>query len=143
MKFNKKTFCALVLIGMLGISPLCHAQTSGDKTSTGAVKQETQDQRDEAVHKSKEDLDNLDKRIDELEAHIDESWDKMNKAARENARASLKELRKQRTQVAEWYGSLKSSAGDVWKRMEKGFSDAVKSLNDTWEKTEKEFGSNK
>jgi len=143
MKFKKKTFCAFMLIGMLGITPLCYAETSSDKTSIDEVKQEAQDQRDEAIHKTKAALDNLDKHIDALEARVDESWDKMNKAAREKARASLKALRKQRTQVAEWYGGLKNSADDAWGHMEKGFSDAYKSLNDAWKKSEKEFGSNK
>lgn len=86
---------------------------------------------------------NLDKRIEELEARVDESWGKMDKAAREKARANLKALRKQRTQVAEWYGSLKSSTGDAWEHMKKGFSDAYKALNDAWEKSEKEFESGK
>jgi hypothetical protein len=142
MKF-KEVLYAFMLVGLLGIIPLCHAETSSDKTSTGVTKHETQVQRDETIHKNKSALDDLDKRIDELEASIDKSWDKMNKAARENARASLKELRKQRIQVAEWYGSMKNSAGDAWKHMEKGFSDAYKSLLDAWEKSEKEFRSNK
>lgn len=154
MKFEKKILCAFMLIGMLGITPLCYAETSSDKTSIEEVKQETQDllqtlnaytvdQKDEAIHKTKAALDNLDKRVDALEARVDESWDKMDKAAREKARAGLKALRKQRTQVAEWYGRLKSSTGDAWEHMKKGFSDAYKALNDAWEKSEKEFGSNK
>ena len=143
MKFTKKTLCALMLIGMLGITPLSYTEASGEKTSIDEIKQEAQDQRDEAIHKTKEALDDLDKRIDELEAQIDKNWDKMNKAAREKSRDSLKMLRKQRIQVAEWFGSLKNSAGDAWKHMEKGFSDAYKSLNKAWEKSEKEFGSDK
>jgi chromosome segregation ATPase len=149
MKYTKKTLCAFMLIGILGIIPLCYAETSIEE-----VKQETHDliqtlnaytvdQRDEAIHKTKAALVNLDKRIDELEASVDKSWDKMDKAAREKARASLKALRKQRTQVAEWYGSLKSSSGDAWEHMKKGFSDAYKALNEAWEKSEKEFGTNK
>ena len=140
MKFKEMTLCAVVLIGMLGLSPLCHAQTSSDKKSGDAVKQEPQNQRDEAIQKTKTALDDLDKRIDELESDIDKNWDEMNKAARDSARDSLRALRKQRIQVAEWYGGLKNSAGNAWKQVEKGFSDAVKSLNDAWEKAEKEFG---
>lgn len=140
MKFTKNFICAFMLIGILGITPLSYAETSSEKTSIDEIKQEAHDQRDEAIHKTKEALDNLDKRIDELEAHVDKNWDKMNKAAREKARDSLKVLRKQRIQVAEWFGSLKNSAGDAWKHMEKGFSDAYKSLNKAWEKSEKEFG---
>jgi len=63
----------------------------------------------------------------------------MNKAAREKARDSLKALHKQRTKVAEWYGSMKSSSADAWKHMKQGFSDAFKALYNAWEKSEKEF----
>lgn len=143
-----------MLIAMLGITPLCYAETSSDKTSIKEVEQETQDliqslkaytadHRDEATQKTKAALDKLDKRIDALEKRIDNNWDKMDKTAREKARASLKTLREQRTQVAEWYGSLKNSTVDAWEHMKKGFSDAYRTLHGIWEKTEKEFGINK
>jgi len=67
-------------------------------------------------------LDKLDKRIDALEVHVDESWDKMDKDTRKKARDSLKALRKQRNQVAEWYGSLKSSTENAWEHMKQGSS---------------------
>ena len=156
MKYEKKSRCAfmVMLIAMLGIAPLCHAETSSDRTSLEEVKQETQDllqtlkaytvdQRDEAIQKTKAALDNLDKRIEALETRIDNNWDKMDAAAREKARASLKELRSQRTQVAEWYGSLKSSSGDAWEHMKEGFSDAYTALHDAWEKAAKDFSSDK
>ena len=152
-KMKTLTFL-LMLITMLGIAPLCYADKSGEKTSIEDVRQETReliqalksysaDQRDEAIQKSKSTLENLDRRIDALETRIDNNWDKMNKAARENARNSLKEVRKQRTKVAEWYGSLKSSSEDAWAHMKKGFSDAYNALYDAWEKSEEEFSSGK
>ena len=156
MKITKmKTLTFLfMLMTMLGIAPLCYADKSGEKTSIEDVRQETReliqalksysaDQRDEAIQKSKSTLENLDRRIDALETRIDNNWDKMNKAARENARNSLKEVRKQRTKVAEWYGSLKSSSEDAWAHMKKGFSDAYNALYDAWEKSEEEFSSGK
>ncbi len=143
MRLDKKTFFAFMLIGMLGITSTCYAETSSGKSAMNEVKQETQYQRDEVIRKTKAALDNLDKRIDTLEASVDKNWDKMNKAAHEKARDNLKSLRKQRIQAAEWYGSLKNSAGDAWKHMEKGFSDAYKTLNAAWEKSEKEFRAGK
>jgi len=156
MQFHK-TSCSVtiaVLIGMFSITPLCSAGTSNGKASIKEVKQEAHDliqaleaysseQRDEAIRKSKTALENLDKRIDALETRIDNNWDKMDKAARKKARASLQALHKQRTQVAEWYGSLKSGSADAWQHMKKGFSSAYKDLLDAWEKSEKEFGSGK
>ena len=154
MKFNKSSCSVLtyITIVLLTVTPLCYAETPKDKTSIEDVKQETKDmiralkdytadQRDEAIQKTKVALDNLDMRIDALETRIDNSWDKMDKAAREKARAGMKVLRNQRTQAAEWYGGLKSSSTEAWGHMKKGFSDAYKSLYDAWEKSEKEFGS--
>ena len=154
MSFKNKIFYVFMLTGVLGFTPLCYAETSVDKTSIKEVKKETQDllhalksytveQREEAIRKTKMALDKLDKRIDSLQTHIDDNWERMDKATREKARASLKALRKERTKVAEWYGSLKNSTGEAWEHMKKGFSNAYKSLNDAWEKTVKEFRSNK
>ncbi|MEE4357885.1 MAG: hypothetical protein V2I97_15565 [Desulfococcaceae bacterium] len=159
----KSKICAMMLIGILGLTPLCYAQTentgtSAEEVTTGTsieeVKKETQDllrtigsysadKRDEAVQKAKDGMNKLDKRIDALEAEIDKNWDKMNDAARRKARENLKALRKQRNQVAEWYGSMKTSSADAWEHMKKGFSDAYKALEDAWEKSEKEFNSGK
>lgn len=155
MKRNTNILCtAFLLIGLLALTPPCYAETSSDKTSIEEVKRETRDllqtlsaytveQRDELIHKTKAALDNLDKRIDALEKQVDARWDKMDKAARDNSRASLRELRNQRTQVAEKYGTLKNSTREAWEHMKKGFSDAYKNLSDAWEKSEKEFGSDK
>ena len=144
----------VILIAVLGFAPLSYAETPTDETSIKQVKQETQDliealkaysadQRDEAIHKSKAALDDLDKRIDALETRIDNNRDKMNKAAREEARSSLKSLRQQRVQLAEWYGGMKSSSSEAWEHMKKGFSSAFGAINDAWEKAEKEFESGK
>jgi uncharacterized membrane-anchored protein YjiN (DUF445 family) len=154
MKFEKTSCCAFVfsLVAVFAIVPLCDAGTSNYKTSIEEVKQETQDliqtlkaysadQRDEAIQKTKSVLENIDQRIDALETRIDNNWDSMNRAARENARKSLKTLHKQRTKVAEWYGSMKSSSVDAWEHMKKGFSEAYEALYDAWEKSEKEFSS--
>jgi chromosome segregation ATPase len=143
-----------MLIGILGVTPLCYAQTQTANTSIKEVKKETQDllktissysvdKKDEAVEKAKEGLDKLDKRIDELESRIDTSWDKMNEAARKKTRENLKALRKQRNQLAQWYGSMKTSSDNAWEHMKKGFSDAYKVLENTWEKSEKEFKNKK
>lgn len=155
MKFAKTScwFVLLMVLG-LGLTPLCSAETTGDKTSMTEVKQEakevvqtlkayTVEQRDEAIQKTKEALNHLDQRIEDLDRRIDKNWDKMDKAAREKARASQKALRNQRTEVAEWYGSLKGSSVEAWGHMKKGFSDAYTNLHEAWEKSEKEFGSDK
>ena len=144
----------LMLIGGLGIAPACYADTVSDKTSINDIKQETRELieslqaysvegRDEAIHKAKAALDRMDQRIDALQLRVDNNWDKMDKAAREKARASLKALHEQRTRVAEWYGSLKSSSADAWGRAKDGFSAAYMAFHDAWEKSEEASRSEK
>ena len=156
MKFQR-IFCSVIMvaaISMLGISSICFAETSTDKTTMEEVKQEMQDaiqalkeynidQRDEAVKDTKAALNRLDNRIEALETRIDNNWDTMNEAVREKTRTTLKSLRKQRTQMAEWYGGLKSSSTAAWEEIKKGFSDAYTSLYNSWEKAEKEISSSK
>jgi len=113
------------------------------KEATQAMKAYSFDQRDKAINNTKAALDKLDKRIDELEEEADKNWDNMSQVARNKTRDTLKALRKQRTELAEWYGSLKNSSAGAWGEMKKGFSDAYTSLHEAWEKAEKEFNSNK
>ena len=147
---------AMLVITLTGCTDSSAAKKaiSEDNTSIKEVKQETQDlvkalgaytagQRDKAVQKAKTALNNMDKRIDVLEKRIDDNWDQMNKAAREKARTNLKTLRKQRTEAAEWYGSLKASSAGAWEHTKKGFSEAYKALGDAWERSANEFDANK
>jgi hypothetical protein len=153
---RKHTGLSLILATLLGVAPLSHAaqheasKKAGAQTTAKQVRQEvadaaeaiknyTADNRDEAANKAKSALDALDARISALEAQIDRNWDKMDKAARERARNTMKALHEQRVQVAEWYGSLKNSTADAWEHTKNGFSDAYKSLRTAWEKAEREY----
>lgn len=154
MSLKNKLFYVFMLIGILGVTPICFAETSTDNTSIAEVKKETTEllqalrvytveQREEAIRKTKAALDKLDKRIDSLQAHIDRNWEQMDSAARNKARSNLDALRKERAQVTEWYGGLKNSTSDAWEHMKKGFSKAYSALNDAWEKSATEFNANK
>lgn len=157
----KKSSCYLfifTLMAIFGVTSSSYAESSrtessSQKTSMQDVQRETQDflqtlgtytsnQRDEAVRETKAALDSLDQQIDVLEMHIDNNWEQMSKSAQEQARSSLKALRKQRVQTAEWYGSLKSSSADAWEHTKQGFSEAYNALYKSWKKSQKEFGSN-
>jgi len=145
---TQRTTLALITVALLGLAPLSPAaQHEKEKTSAKAVRHEVADaaeaikqygadKRDEAARKAQAALDALDARIEALEARIDRNWDKMDQAAREQARSSLKTLRKQRVEVAEWYGALKNSTAEAWDQMKAGFSGAYTSLRRTWEQAE-------
>lgn len=147
---NSYWMVLLVCLVSLGISPVCLAGAADDETSIEEVRQEASDlmealknyaveQRDEAASASKAALDRLDERIDTLQTRIDEDWDKMSHAVREETRENLKALRDQRTRVAEWYGSMKASSASAWEEMKQGFSNAYGELTKAWEKAETEF----
>jgi hypothetical protein len=147
----KRNIFLLVLMGIVGIAPLCFAGTPSGNASLEQVKKETRDllhtlgaytadQKDKAVQQTKAALNKLNGHIDALEERVLSDWDKLDKASREKARESLRTLRKQRDQTAEWYGRLKASSGNAWEHTKKGFSDAYKDLSDAWEKSAKDFG---
>ncbi|MDA3970656.1 MAG: hypothetical protein PF442_04840 [Desulfobulbaceae bacterium] len=144
----------LFLAVILGTVPPGQASAGDDKATADQVKKEAKEllqalqtysaaQRDEAIEEVRAALEHLDNRIDGLEKRIDNDWDKMDRTAQKKARASLKELRRQRTNVAEWFGGLQSSSIEAWDHMKEGFSDAFNSLHQAWQKAEKEFSDSK
>ena len=141
---------AIVLAAILCLATTALPASEPDTDSAADIRRETAEllqalknygaeQRDEALARSRAALDNLDRRIETLEAGMLEKWEDMDQAARERARASLQALREQRTRVAEWYGSMKSSSASAWGHIRQGFSQAYQSLQDAWEKSEQEF----
>ncbi len=104
-----------------------------------ALKKYTADQREQALAKIESAQDSLDRRIERLEDDLARNWDRMDEAARDRARESLRALRQQRTEVAEYYGSLKSASSAAWGHIKQGFSSAYRDLHDAWQKAEGEF----
>lgn len=126
------------------------AQTTQEKTSWKDVKQEISEayqsvktysvkQKDEAVKKSKNMLDDLDARMDSLENDLEKKYDQMDQKAREKSRATMKSLRKQRDQVAERYYELKYSSGKAWEEIKKGFVESYRAISESFGKAAKEF----
>jgi chromosome segregation ATPase len=135
---------------IFSFTSIVYAKAADDKVTGEDVKKETQElidtlqqysiyQREEAIKKADQALNTIDGRIDELENRVDANWDKMTQAARQKTRANLKELRKQRNKLAEWYGGFKNSSSDAWGQMKKGFSKAYKTINTSWEKAKSEY----
>ena len=104
-----------------------------------AIEKYSVDQRDEAVKKAKAALDDLDARVDSLESRINKKWGQMDQSARQKARASLKALKKQRNEVAEWYGGLKHSSSNAWEDVKKGFLKSYQGLRDAFDKVYSQF----
>lgn len=133
------------------MTPVVFAQPpSVDKTTMADVKQEMSDaaraiknysidRREEAVKEIKSTLDNLDAHIERLESRLDEKADRMDQAARQKARATLKTLRKKRSEVAKWYDSMQHSSAGAWQEIKTGFLNSYKILQESFDKAQQEF----
>lgn len=151
---NMIVYVCIILLALISTIPLSNAETAPHKPTIEEVKKETQEylrvlksysaaQRDEAIEETEEILADLDTHIDALETEIDDNWDKMSKAARVEAQATLRALRKQRNEVAEAYGQWKASSAAGWEEMKKGFAKAYVDLQQAWEEAEKAYGAGK
>jgi hypothetical protein len=135
-----------------GFAPAQAPLTPDDKASINEVKKETRElmkavksysaaQRDQAIQEIEIAIIHLDNRIDALQARIDNRWDDMTQPAREQARASIRAMQKQRVKLAEWTGNLKGSSASAWDDIKRGFSQAYGDINKAWEKALNDFGS--
>lgn len=126
------------------------AEKSATSTTAKEVKQEVSEavraiknysvnQKEEAVKETKKLVDNLDAHIERFENWMEKKQSQMSKTTREKAKATLKELRKQRNEVAEWYGGLKHSSADAWEEVKQGFSKGYKALAKSLSKALDEF----
>jgi hypothetical protein len=142
---------ALALGALLAASPLSSAAETPAKRTTAkdvsekaedtgrAIKGYTVAQRDEAVKQAKAALDDADARIRRLERKLDNDWDKMDQAARNKGRATLNRLRRERNELAEWYGGLKHSSAEAWEEVKNGFSNSYDALKKSFARARKEI----
>ena len=126
------------------------ASSSSDKTSMKEVQQQMSEaataiknysveQRDEAGREVRETLDELDADIEHLQQRLDKKADHMDQAARQTARATLEDIRKQRNDLSEWYGGMQHSSSEAWLQIKSGFLKSFEMLQQTFEKAQKEF----
>ncbi len=142
---------ALALGTLLAASPMCvAAEAPAGKTAakevskkageTGrALKDYTVAQRDEALKQAKAALDDADARIRRMERKLDNEWDKMDETARKKSRAALNALRRERGELAEWYGGLKHSSAESWEQVKAGFVKSYDVLRESFAKARKGF----
>ncbi len=88
-------------------------------------------QRDKAVANTKTTLDAMDQRLEQLETRAEAKWSDLSRETREQRKAALRSLRKQRNQLAEWYGGIKHSSGDAWEEVKQGFVSAYDALSES------------
>jgi len=153
MKSRMGTNIAMVVIWIFLLTIAGHsfaAQTPEDDTTGKEVRQEVKealeavrnysaDKRDEAIKKVRIALDDLDRRIEDIETRVEEQWNQMDQSAREQAQVTLKTLRTKRTELAEWYGGMRHSSANAWEHVKQGFLDSYEALSKAYDKAVKEF----
>ena len=89
-------------------------------------------QREVAVEKAGATLDELDKQIEVLRQRTANDWGSLSVEAREARLTALKNLTRQRNDLAEWYGGMKYSSSQAWNEVREGFVDAYEVLQNAW-----------
>jgi TolA-binding protein len=132
-----------VATALAGIALPVVAQDTSPLTTSGKVRAEVSEameaiadysaqERDQALTQAREALDRLDAVIERREQALRENWAGMSEAARETARARLRDLREARNTLGERYGALKAGAGSAWEELKSGFSDAWSAFSEAW-----------
>ena len=96
-------------------------------------------QKDEAINKTKAVLADLDTRIDNMENRSAAKWRSISEATRKKEQAALRELKRERIKVAEWYGSMKNSTAETWEDTKKAFLKSTDALSDAFNKAEQQL----
>lgn len=103
------------------------------------LKQYSAAQRDQAMIEAEAMLRVMDDRIDMLEARARDEWTELSDSVRQQRKATLRGLRQQRNELAEWYGGMKHSSTDAWSSVKQGFIEAYGTLRDSFTEASAEF----
>ncbi len=117
-------------------APIAHAQDDGASASeewTQSIEKiETSgaEQRNEAVGAGESIAEAMDQRIEAMEQWVARNWDKLSAEAREDRQEIISDLRKQRNDLAEWFGAMKHSSAESWEEAKQGFVDVYNTMGE-------------
>jgi len=97
------------------------------------------DQRDAAVAKAGETLEQMDEQLAALQQRTDAEWAAMSAEARMTRTRLMRDLAAKRNELAEWYGGMKHSSAQAWGDVKDGFVDAYERLEIAWLEAVDEF----
>ncbi len=104
-----------------------------------ALKKYSVQQREQATARLGELLAELDAMIESLEQRLTDEGAKMDRLARDKARATLQRLREERTRLAEWYGGMKYSSAGAWEQIQKGLDESFDAFSEAMKRAAEEF----
>jgi ABC-type phosphate transport system auxiliary subunit len=96
----------------------------------------TAEQKDQAVMEAREAMAELNEQIERVRARAAERWSDMDESARQKTEEHLEKLDEEQAQLTDRFEALRSTSGDAWARVRKGFSEAYAELRDAWRETD-------
>jgi len=89
-------------------------------------------ERRQALSSARAAMERLDAELDRRQDALRENWNDMSAAAREEARAAMRDLRQARNRLGERYGALEAGADSAWDELTEGFVEAYRDLSELW-----------
>lgn len=142
----KPQMFAMFLAGALVVPAFAFAANDGDAETMSADQVQAQaaeamqalaeysaQERDQALSAAREAMAQLDQEIDAREETLRDQWADMSSSAREQAKASLAQLRRTRNALGERYGALESGMSSAWDELKDGFISAYDEVVEAWE----------
>lgn len=116
-----------------------HDSTADEvKSAAASIKDYSIEQKDAAVAKAQELIENMDDEMHVWEGRFKEKWADLKDSSKEKYNVSKEEIKKQREDVSEWLDKLENSTAEAWEDMKHGFVNTYNSFADSWKKTAKE-----
>lgn len=103
------------------------------------LKKYSASQRDEALSQAQQTLAAMDRRIEQLQTGAENQWQSLSKTMREHHEDTLRNLRRDRNELAEWFGGMKYSSDNAWEEVKQGFINAYGTLSDSFNRARSEF----
>jgi hypothetical protein len=144
----------LLVAGIMGSAGVAYADDEGEGVANSVELETVQEewaeaveslkgysvnQREVAVEKAGEVLEDMDERIEVLQEQTVDEWESLSAETREARLEALRALVKQREELAEWYGGMKHSSVQAWGEVREGFIGAYGVLQDAWVDAAEEF----
>lgn len=139
-----RTFLVVVVLSFfIGVSSLGATEQKGVKEEVGeaatAIKDYSVEQKDAAVAKAKELMEDLDENIDAWQGEVEEKWDDLQESSRQNYKMSKEKFQEQREELGAWFDRLQDSSAEAWDETKQGFSNAYDALSKSWSSSKEEM----
>lgn len=136
---------AMLAAGTASAQPQAAAQQQAapseprDESTAESIRHYAVARRVEATAAARRATTALDAQIEELQGQVDERWSRMSQDTRARSQATMAELRRRRTDAAEWYGGMRHGSAGAWVEVRDGFARSYRDLADALRRARTQF----